>query len=356
MLFCLGSARGGEFLCGADFSQLAFFEARGVTYKVNGQPEDAFQILKRHGCTCVRLRLFTSSAEQARANPYNYGNNLEYTLPLAARVKKAGLSFLLDIHYSDTWADPGKQRKPTAWTNLAFPELSHQVRSYSSNCIVSFRRAGAVPDYVQVGNEIIGGMLWPDGRVGGAYDTPAQWSRLAQLLASAMAGIREAAGDRPPKIIIHIDRGGDWGGTKWFFDHLQQQQVQFDIIGQSYYPWWHGSLEALRTCLAETARRYEKPVLLVETAFPWANSTNLCGIAAGPEGQVAFVAALAEAMRRIPERRGAGIVWWGAEYQSVPGIGLAGFDKKSLFDSQGDVLPAAEALGKLGARRKAGSL
>jgi arabinogalactan endo-1,4-beta-galactosidase len=109
---------GAEFIAGADFSHLKFFEDRGIVYKDEGEWRDGLEIVKKRGLTCVRLRLFTSNADQAQLNPYNYTNNLDYTLPLAVRVKKAGLKFLLDFHYSDSWADPGKQRKPAAWTNL----------------------------------------------------------------------------------------------------------------------------------------------------------------------------------------------------------------------------------------------
>lgn len=348
----LWPATGDEFIAGADFSHLGYFEARGIVYRVKGEPRDALQVLKDGGLTCVRLRLFNSSTERARANPYNCINNLDYTLPLALRVKQAGLKVLLDFHYSDTWADPGKQAKPAAWTNLAFPDLSRQMRSYNSNCIAAFRSAGAMPDYVQIGNEIIGGLLWPDGRVGGSNDTPGQWSKLGQLLTNATAGIKDAAGNQMPKVIVHIDRGGDWRATQWFFDNLERQQVAFDIIGQSYYPWWHGSLEAFRSCLTNTARKYGKPVLVAETAFPWSNSTNLYGLAASPSGQVEFVAALAQAMECIPAPQRAGIVWWGAEYQALPRMGLAGFDRKSFFDSQGNVLPVVEALGRLAAPRE----
>jgi len=338
---------GGNFISGADVSHLAFFESRGVTYKDGGQAQDCLQILKRHGLTCARLRLFTSSAAQAQANPYNYINNLEYTLPLALRVKNAGLQFMLDFHYSDTWADPGKQRKPAAWTNLSFAELKQQVRLYNSNCIAAFKTAGAMPDYVQVGNEITSGMLWPDGKVGGTYDTVTQWSQLAQLITNAISGIQDAAGEQMPKIIIHIDRGGDWNGTQWFFDHLQQQGVPFDIIGLSYYPWWHGSLGNLANCVTNTAQKYSKPVILAETAFPWTNSTNLYGIPASTNGQVQFLGELTNIMKRLPANLGAGIVWWGAEYQAVPGVNEGGFGQKSFFDASGNMLPVVDGLGQL---------
>lgn len=113
----------------------------------------------------MRLRLFTSSPAQAQADLYNYTNNLDYTLPLALRVKNAGLQFMLDFHYSDTWADPGHQAKPAAWANLTFSQLVAQLRQYSSNCVATFKAAGVTPDYVQVGNEITSGLLWPDGQV-----------------------------------------------------------------------------------------------------------------------------------------------------------------------------------------------
>ena len=342
-------AAAGEFIAGADFSHLAFFESHGIVYRDGGQVRDGLAILKNHGLTCVRLRLFTSSAAQAQADPYNYINNLDYTLPLALRVKNAGLRLMLDFHYSDTWADPGHQTKPAAWTSLTFPQLTQQMRQYNSNCIAAFKAAGAMPDYVQVGNEIIGGLLWPDGQVGGSNDTPAQWSKLAQLLTNAIAGVNDAAGPQPPKILIHIDRGGDWGGTQWFFDHLLQQRVPFDIIGESYYPFWHGSLDSLRLCLTNAAARYGKPLIVAETAFPYAYSTNIYGIPATTNGQVQYVVALAQVLKGVPGGKVIGAFWWGAEYQHLQGVNLGGCENRSFFGDRGDLLPVAEAFGQLAA-------
>src|SRR5271166_5332575 len=118
------------FIAGADFSDLAYFESQGVTYKDGGQVQDAFQILKNHGINCIRLRLFTSSAAQAAADPYNHINNTAYTVPLAVRVKNAGLQFSLDFHFSDTWADPTHQLTPAAWFSLSFPQMVQQMRTY----------------------------------------------------------------------------------------------------------------------------------------------------------------------------------------------------------------------------------
>ncbi len=204
-----------------------------------------------------------------------------------------------------------------------------------------------MPDFVQVGNEITPGLLWDDGRVGGSFDTTTQWSQLAQLLTNAIQGVRDAAGTNVPKIIIHLDRGGDWASTQWYFDKLATQQVAFDIIGESYYPWWHGDLEALRTCLTNAAARYGKPIMVVETAFPFANSTNIFGIPASTNGQVRFVVELAKIIKGVPGGLGAGVFWWGTEYQQLSGYNLAGFDQRSMFGNGGNVLPVADAFGAM---------
>lgn len=342
-----GWAQEGPFLAGADMSHLRFFEDRGAVYRDNGQVRDALGILRDRGINCVRLRLFTSSPAQAAADPYNYINNLEYTLPLAVRAKQAGHRVLLNFHFSDSWADPGKQRVPSAWAQLSFPALVSTLRQYTSNVLAAFAAAGVVPEYVQVGNEITQGMLWPHGQVGGTNDTPSQWGRLGELLRSAIQGIRDAVPSGGPQIMMHIDRGGDWAGTQWFFDRLQAQGVSYDLIGLSYYPFWHGSLDDLRNTLTRAGARYRKPIVVVETAFPFEGSTNVWGIPPSTNGQVQYVRALAEVVRGVSEGRGRGIFWWGAEYQSLWGYRLAGFDRRSLFGPGGEVLPAAAALGRL---------
>ncbi len=342
-----------SFLAGADFSGLAFFESQGVTYKEGGQVQDGIQILKDHGLNCVRLRLFTSSAAQAGSDPYNYINNTAYTVPLAVRVKNAGLLFLLDFHYSDTWADPGKQAIPAAWKDLDFAQLVQQMHTYNSNTIATFAAAGAMPDYVQVGNEITPGMLWPLGKVQG--NGGASWSQLGQLMKAAIQGIRDASGAHMPKIIVHIDRGGDWPGTMWFFDNLNAQKVPYDIIGESYYPFFQGSPDSLSNCLNNAAARYGKPIIVAENAFPWTNAcsanwtNSLYGFPPTIAGQASFVAALAGIVKSVPNQLGAGFFYWGAEYQAVNGVNEAGYNTSSFFDFNGNVLPVADAVGAMGA-------
>lgn len=338
-----------NFIAGADMSLLAYFESNGIAYKSGGQTQDALAILKSRGLNCIRLRLFTSSAAQAAADPYDYINNLTYTVPLAVRVKNAGLQFMLDFHYSDTWADPSHQAMPGAWTSLNFTQLVAQMRSYNSNCIAVFKAAGATPDFVQIGNEITGGVLWTNGQLYG-FDPATQWSKCGQLLNAAIQGIKDAAGNNMPQIVVHIDRGGDWGGTQWFFDNLiQTQHVQFDIIGESYYPFWHGSLDDLSNCLTKAALRYGKPIFIAETGFPWTNSywtTNIYGFSGTTNGQAQYTIALVQAVKNVPQNLGAGIFWWGTEYQKLNGINEAGVNTASFFDKGGNLLPAADVLGQ----------
>jgi arabinogalactan endo-1,4-beta-galactosidase len=301
----------------------------------------------------VRLRLFTSSAAQAGADPYNYINNTSYTVPLAVRARKAGLLVLLDFHYSDTWADPGHQAIPAAWATLDLAQLVQQMRAYNSNTIATFAAAGAMPDYVQVGNEISSGMLWPLGKVSG--NGGASWSHLAQLMKAAIQGIRDASGAHMPRLIVHIDRGGDWAGTMWFFDNLNAQSVPFDIIGESYYPFFQGSPASLSNCLNNAAARYGKPIIVAENAFPWTNAcpsrwkNSLYGFTPTVTGQVSFVAALAGIVKGVTNHLGAGFIYWGAEYQAANGVNEGGYNTSSFFDFNGNVLPVADAIGAMGA-------
>jgi arabinogalactan endo-1,4-beta-galactosidase len=346
-----------NFLAAADFSFLSYFESLGVQYKDGGVVTDGFQILKNHGINCVRLRLFTSSQAQAAADPYNYINNTNYTVPLAVRVKNAGLLFSLDFHYSDTWADPGNQAIPSAWTNLNFTQLVQQMYTYNSNTIATFAAAGAMPDYVQVGNEITDGMLFPyGGPLSGSGGT--LWSQLGQLMNSAIQGIQDAstaAGEPMPQIIVHIDRGGDWATTEWFFDNLEAEDVPFDIIGESYYPFYQGSLSALSTCVTNAAVTFGKPIIVAETAFPWTNTcpaawlSDLYGYPPTEIGQVSFIVAEGQILNSIPDGLAAGVFYWGGEYQAVSGVNEAGFNTASFFDAGGNLLPSLDAVVSIGA-------
>ena len=334
-----------DFLAGGDISMLTKIEELGGVFREKGKRHDFFDILKSYNCNCFRLRLFV--------NP-NYENavinDLPYTVALGKRIKKAGMKLLLNFHYSDTWADPGKQYKPAAWRDLDFDSLVTRVESYTKSVIIEFKNAGALPDIVQIGNEVTPGMLWPEGKVGGEEDTERQWERFTQLLKAGIRGVRATLGQRDAiRIMIHIDRGGDWPATQWFFDNLNNHNVPFDMIGLSYYPSWHGSMDDVRNTLHETAMKYQKDILLVETAYPfrgekwWKDYRENMVWPISPEGQHDFLVDLVNTVRQTPEGRGIGVIWWYPESVPVKGLRVWNGGATAWFDSLGNVLPVVKA-------------
>ncbi len=171
------------FLRGVDFSAVGQVETHGGIYRENGLPADPFTILSTHGVNFVRPRTWHT--------PANGNNNLQETLMLAQRISVAGMGFLLNIHYSDSWADPGQQTKPAAWQGLSFETLKDSVYAYTSDLIVALRDQGTTPQIVQIGNEIICGLLWDDGRVCDGFNTPQQWAQLGELLNEGIRAVRE---------------------------------------------------------------------------------------------------------------------------------------------------------------------
>ncbi|MFQ5572132.1 MAG: glycosyl hydrolase 53 family protein [Rhodothermales bacterium] len=337
-----------SFLRCVDVSFLDELEAAGAVYRDGGAVDDALRIFQRHGINAVRLRLFHA--------PPSGQDGLPDALALAARAHALDFRIILDFHFSDTWADPGHQAKPAAWQALSYETLGDSVAAYTRSVLEAFEAQGTVPDIVQVGNEVTTGILWDEGRVGGAFDTPGQWGRFAELLQHAITGIRQAVG-AASSVMIHVDRGGDPDGAAWFFDRLTAQGVSFDLIGLSYYPWWHGPLASFDETLDLLADRYRVPILVAETAYPWTlgwfdGETNIVGLPeqlhpgypATPEGQAAFVHHVVATVEHTSSGLGKGVCYWSPDYVAAPGLGSP-WENLALFDEGGEVLPAASALG-----------
>jgi arabinogalactan endo-1,4-beta-galactosidase len=323
-LCSLVSARDRDgFAIGADLSFLKQAEAQGAVFKCGGEPKRGLEIFREHGYDWVRLRLFHT--------PSGLPNDLPYTISLAKEAKGLGFRFLLDFHYSDTWADPGKQALPAAWAGKTHEELVNAVYLYSRDTIMALDRAGVMPDMVQPGNEITGGMLWPDGRL------PGNASNFIDLLQAAISGVYAGSpAETRPKIMIHIDRGGDKAGTRVFFDRLIASHVPFDVIGQSYYPWWHGGIDQLTDNLQFMAETYDKDIVVVETAYNWRPAEYLGKPAPWPEtpaGQKEFLEAVNRAVLNTPRGRGMGIFWW------EPAVGSGSLRSRGFFDDEGNALP-----------------
>jgi arabinogalactan endo-1,4-beta-galactosidase len=352
------------FILGGDISALSSIEQRGATYKDEGKSDDAIAIFTRHSWNCFRLRIFV--------NPNGRGgvvNSLDYTRALAKRIEASGASFMLDFHYSDTWADPQHQVKPAAWNDLNFDDLEKQVERYTAEVMKDLKDNGVTPQIVQIGNEITAGTLWPDAQVQvppsdvkvfeGAvreikppqpYDDAKQWDHLTRVVKAGVRGVRAATTPADGvRTMIHIDCGGDWPVTKGYFDHMIDAGVEFDMIGQSYYPNWHGTIENVRQTLRETAARYKKDIVIVETAYPWKNAEYWAGRKnmawrISPAGQKQFLAELVKTVRETPDGRGVGVVWWHPESVAIQGRGAWQGGAMALFDNDGNALPAIDVL------------
>jgi arabinogalactan endo-1,4-beta-galactosidase len=333
-------------LRGDDISSLERIEQAGGVFRDGGRAGDALAILRAHGSNLFRLRLFVNPDGQDVQV-----NDIEYTIRMATRVKATGAKLLLDLHYSDTWADPGHQSTPAAWASLSLDSLEQQVETWTGGVITRLKQAGALPDIVQVGNEIDGGMLWPLGEVSGAqYDTPAQWDQFTRLLKAGIRGIRNALGpDDSLRIMLHFSQGGSADATQWFFDHMESHGVPYDLIGLSYYPMWHGPLAGLRTNLGRTAQRYGRDIVVVETSYPWrvggwegiGTDPFAMTWTASPAGQAGFLRDVIAAVAATPGGHGAGVVWWYPEAIQVPDLFVWGGGSLALFDDTGNLLPAA---------------
>lgn len=190
-------------------------------------------------------------------------NDLEYTIALAREAKERGFKFLLDYHYADSWADPQKQPTPAAWDTTDIEALADSVYAYTGNTIRAFREAGVIAEMVQLGNEVRNGMMWPLGRL------PGNWDNFARLFKAGLDGVDAGRGRAPhPLIMLHYDNGADTEGAKAFFDNFNDYNIPYDIIGLSYYPWWHGNLLELRDNLLSILANYpDKGVRLLMTAY-----------------------------------------------------------------------------------------
>ena len=251
----LATSKNVDKMLGADISFLPELEARGMKFSDNGVEKDAIQILKDHGFNYVRLRLFNDPSRDSGYSPKKGFCDLENTKKMAKRVKDAGMKLLLDFHYSDYWADPGKQYKPAAWRGLNFDELKKALYDFTRNAIQQLKDQGTTPDMVQIGNEINHGIVWPEGNV-------SNFDGLAQLINAGTAAVKSV--DPSIHMMLHVALGGQNEESVFFIDNMIARGVYFDVIGESYYPKWHGTLDDLRDNLHDLVRRYGKDVIVVE--------------------------------------------------------------------------------------------
>lgn len=358
-----------DFIRGADVSMLKDIVDLGGEFYDNGVKKDALEIMKNHGANYVRLRLWVDPYD-SEGNSYGGGSNdFNTTLYLAKRAQEKGMKVLIDFHLSDYWADPGTQSKPKAWENLSYDELKTTLYNYMKNTLNDFKNQGVVPDMVQVGNETSSGILWDEGKIGGDYT---DFTQLAELLNQAISGVRASVGNQT-KIVLHLDNGGNNSLYRWWFDGVTGCgfDLDFDIIGLTYYPMWHGTMDDLQYNLNDISARYNKDVMIVETAYAFTladgdglgssfspQDEEIGGYPASVQGQKDFMSDLESVILNVPGNRGLGFFYWepewipvegaywgteaGKEYIEDNGILSNPWDNLALFDFNGNALESID--------------
>jgi arabinogalactan endo-1,4-beta-galactosidase len=338
LLILSSFTKSNQFINGVDISMLKQVEENGGLFYENGNQIDPIQIFKDKGINTARIKIWHTPS-------LNY-NNLESVLEIADRASSVGLDLFLDFHYSDTWADPSNQTKPSAWVDLNFETLCDSLEQYSHHVITKLKNQNTLPKYVQIGNETDCGFLWPDGYVCDESNNDSQWNKLRELFMHAIEGINSALDTQDTlKIISHVSSGGNW-----FFNNLIGQGVDIDILSISYYPMWHGTLSDLNQNMDELGNEFQKPVLIVETAYPFTlqwndNTNNILGLEtqlledyeASEDGQFTF---LHDLIILVDENDyGLGICYWAPDWISTNQFGSP-WENQALFDFDGELLDA----------------
>ena len=322
---CMTLAATAQKYVGGDISLLSKYETNGAKYydKDGVAITDMLTFLKEQGLNCMRVRLFV---EPKNAPVQHQGEgvcqDLDYVKALGKRIKDAGFYFMLDFHYSDSWADPANQWTPDAWKSLSDDALYTQIYEYTAACLDELNKKGATPDFIQIGNEISYGMLW--GVEGSANPKsyyagkPENRDRFISLLKQAGKACRENCPQA--KIIIHTERVAKPDYLKTFYLEMTNNGVDYDIIGVSYYSYYHGDLKKLNTALNTLETNFDKDIMIVETGYYYAWQTQKFGddgvdlsatYPISPEGQQAFTKALIEELKTHEKVKG--LFWWWLE-------------------------------------------
>ncbi len=320
-LLFVGSVQAQKYV-GGDISLLPSYEANGSKYRTTtgAAITDVITFSRDNGLNAMRVRLFVDPTKAPDAEKKEgVRQDLAYVTALGKRIKDAGLKFLLDFHYSDSWADPVKQYTPDAWVSLTDLQLYDKIYNYTKECLQTLKAAGAEPDFIQTGNEISYGMCW--GKRGSSSlkkcytDKDANWLRFTTLLKNAIKACREECPQA--KIIIHTERVAKVDIQEAFYERLQKAELDYDIIGTSFYSYYHGSLENLETSLNMLASNFPtKDIWLVEVGYfynyqPTIKSPGVDLSKQYPiddDGQAAYTEALINVLNKHEKVKG--LFWW----------------------------------------------
>lgn len=321
MLTLLTMTMSAQKFVGGDISMLKKFLDEGAVYNdKDGAAVEPLVFLKAQGWNSMRVRLFVDPSK-AGAEDRKEGaiQDLDYVIAVCKDIKAAGFSLMLDFHYSDTWTDPGQHSTPSGWSGLTVEQLKTKVYDYTKDCLQKLKDAGATPDFIQTGNEVTTGMLWPTGRIyaGGGAPANGSWDNFAGYLTSAISACNEVCPDA--KIVIHTEMHAPADVPKFYNNLANYPDVNYDIIGLSYYPDYHGDLSVIGSTLSTLESQHaDKNIMIVETGygFEWQlggagyNFSSTWPIT--EEGQRQFAADLITMLNDHP--RVNGLYWWYPEY------------------------------------------
>lgn len=363
-----------NYVKGMDLSTLLELERLGAKYYDGGTERDLLDIMKDYDVDTIRLRIWNDPWGPDHAS-YGAGeNDVPTTLEIAKRVSEKGFGVLLNFHYSDFWADPGKQIKPKAWEGMSVEELTQAVYDFTFETMERFKKEGVNITMVQVGNELSNGLLWPEGKI----DVNAGIGEYDNIAAFVSAGIRAVRKIDPEiPVMLHLDNGGNNELYRRWFDNYVARGEDFDLIGLSYYPFWHGTMDQLMNNMNDMAERYHKDLIIAEVSMGYTmedykdyeklSDSERKGYATRPalvekiefpmtkEGQADFMRTLLSRMETVAEQRARGFFWWEPAWIPVPGSGWATpasleymhdpgpcgneWANQALFDYEGNVLP-----------------
>lgn len=361
-----------DWITGMDLSSLNEVEACGGKFYDDGVCADAVDILKSYGMNMVRLRLWNDPFAEDGSSYGGGGCDIETVVKLAKRVKEKGMEWMLDFHYSDFWADPGKQIPPKRWQKMNVEELTQAVYCYTLETLKCLEKESVLPSIAAVGNELSNGLLWPYGKV-------PEYPNIIRFLNAGIRAVREI--DPDIKVMIHLDDGGNRKLYRsWFDAYFAGGGKEFEYIGLSYYPFWHGTLKDLKINMTELAKRYRKDLIVAEVSggytledygeYERLSGDMRKGMAANerlaakidypmtPDGQAEFMRDVLEVIRSVPG--GKGFFYWEPAWIPVPGSewareaafeyirekGPGGNEwaNQALFDYHGNALPALKVI------------
>ena len=368
-----------NYVKGMDLSTLLELDRLGAKYYDEGKERDILDIMKDYDVDTIRLRIWNDPWGE---NHESYGageNDVPTTLEIAKRVSEKGFGVLMNFHYSDFWADPGKQLKPKAWEGMSVAELEQAVYDFTFETMELFKKEGVNITMVQVGNELSNGLLWPEGKI----DVDAGIGEYDNIAAFVSAGIRAVRKSNPDiPVMIHLDNGGNNELYRRWFDNYVARGEDFDLIGLSYYPFWHGTMDQLINNMNDIAERYHKDLIIAEVSMGYTmedyksheklSDSERKGYATKPslvekiefpmtkEGQADFMRTLLARLETVAEHRARGFFWWEPAWIPVPGSGWATpasleymhdpgpcgneWANQALFDYGGNVLPTLEVI------------